>query len=112
MAVSSDRLIFLRYQGCRVVKTGHFAGDIGGICGVFIGFSLISIVELLYFLVLALLDLFCGKSTLREDDDREKETKSIPRQTVQTIYWNELLPRSWQSMNLSNSDQFFNNTAR
>ncbi|KAL6447583.1 hypothetical protein ACFW04_000049 [Cataglyphis niger] len=86
--------------------------DIGGICGVFIGFSLISIVEVLYFLVLALLDLFCGKSTLREEDDREKEAKSIPTQTVQTIYWNELLPRSWQSMKFPNNDQFFNNKAR
>ncbi|XP_050461487.1 sodium channel protein Nach-like [Cataglyphis hispanica] len=86
--------------------------DIGGICGVFIGFSLISIVEVLYFLVLALLDLFCGKSTLREDDDREKETKSIPTQTVQTIYWNELLPRSWQSIKFPNNDQLFNNKAR
>ncbi|XP_029664876.1 sodium channel protein Nach-like [Formica exsecta] len=86
--------------------------DMGGICGVFIGFSLISIVELLYFLVLLLLHLFCGKSTLQKEDDREKETKSIHSQTIQTIYWNELLPSSWQWVKFSNNSQFFNNRAR
>ncbi|XP_025266758.1 acid-sensing ion channel 1B-like [Camponotus floridanus] len=86
--------------------------DIGGICGVFIGFSLISVVEVLYFLVLIFLDLFCGKSALQEDDNQEKETKSIHSPTIQTIYWNELLPRSWQSANFSNNGQFFNNRPR
>ncbi|XP_072744920.1 sodium channel protein Nach isoform X2 [Anoplolepis gracilipes] len=89
--------------------------DIGGICGVFIGFSFISIVEILYFLVLMLLDLFCGKSVLQEDNDQEKKIKSIPNQTIQTIYWNELLPRSWQSVKFSgwsNNDQLSNNRVR
>ncbi|XP_029165018.1 sodium channel protein Nach-like [Nylanderia fulva] len=84
--------------------------DIGGICGVFIGFSFITIVELLYFLVLIFLDLFCGKSSLQEgDENHEKESKSSHNQTIQTIYWNELLPRSWQSVTFFNNGQFPNN---
>ncbi|XP_018311589.1 sodium channel protein Nach [Mycetomoellerius zeteki] len=70
--------------------------DLGGICGVFIGFSFITIVELLYFFVLMFSDLFCKKSALQENDDRKTEIPSDQTQTTGAIYWNELQPRSWQ----------------
>ncbi|XP_043493891.1 sodium channel protein Nach-like isoform X2 [Polistes fuscatus] len=68
--------------------------DIGGICGIFIGFSLISVIELIYFFILLLLELY--KSYDRNSDDieieidepKEKESMSY------TIYWNELVPKS------------------
>lgn len=79
-------------------KDGRFAGDIGGICGVFIGFSFISIVELLYFFAVVLRDLLCKKSSfLQEDDNHTDENPSAQAQTIRAIYWKELLPRSWHS---------------
>nr|XP_012232562.1 PREDICTED: sodium channel protein Nach-like [Linepithema humile] len=83
--------------------------DIGGICGVFIGFSLISVVELLYFLALALRDLLRKESTVQESEDHEEEIQQIQSQTIRTIYWSELLPRSWQSVKYG---QFPNNKTR
>ncbi|KAH0947138.1 hypothetical protein HN011_007794 [Eciton burchellii] len=71
--------------------------NIGGICGIFIGFSLISIVEFLYFIALMLRDLFHKKLTLEDDDSSEDKIQSIPCESIQTIYWSELMPRSWQS---------------
>ncbi|KAL6264439.1 hypothetical protein P5V15_004548 [Pogonomyrmex californicus] len=70
--------------------------DIGGICGVFIGFSFITAVELLYFFALMFRDLIYKKSVL-DEDDRKDEIPSVQTQTAQTIYWNELVPRSWRS---------------
>nr|KAF7417197.1 hypothetical protein H0235_011728 [Vespula pensylvanica] len=65
--------------------------DIGGICGVFIGFSLISVVELIYFFVLLLFDLYKSYDPNSEEIDIE-----IPRKeaTMYTIYWNELVPKT------------------
>ncbi|XP_032674437.1 sodium channel protein Nach-like [Odontomachus brunneus] len=67
--------------------------DIGSICGVFIGFSLISVVELLYFFTLIFREMLCKRWVI-EDESRKKEIQSQP---IRTIYWNELLPRSWQA---------------
>ncbi|XP_014487995.1 PREDICTED: sodium channel protein Nach-like [Dinoponera quadriceps] len=67
--------------------------DIGGICGVFIGFSLISVVEILYFVMLVFREMLCKRWVI-EDESREKE---IPNQPIRTIYWSELLPRTWQA---------------
>ncbi|XP_011690852.1 PREDICTED: pickpocket protein 28-like [Wasmannia auropunctata] len=75
----------------------EFMSNIGGICGVFIGFSFISVVELLYFCAIAFRDMLCKKSALREDDDRKVEIPSVQPQTIRAIYWNELVPRSWHS---------------
>ncbi|KYN23421.1 Sodium channel protein Nach, partial [Trachymyrmex cornetzi] len=74
----------------------NLLSDIGGLCGIFIGFSFITVVELLYFFVLLFGDLFCKKSALQKDD---RKTKIPPDQTQTTeeLYWNELLPRSWHS---------------
>ncbi|KAG5323177.1 NACH protein, partial [Pseudoatta argentina] len=74
----------------------NLLSDIGGLCGVFIGFSFITIVELLYFFVLLFHDLFCKKSTLQKDD-RKTEIPPDQTQTTGELYWNELLPRSWHS---------------
>ncbi|EGI58123.1 Sodium channel protein Nach [Acromyrmex echinatior] len=82
--------------------------DIGGICGVFIGFSFITIVELLYFFVLMFRDLFCKKSALQKDD-RKTEIPSDRTQTTGTIYWNELQPRSFHSAKYG---KFFANRVR
>ncbi|KAI4488109.1 hypothetical protein M0804_004957 [Polistes exclamans] len=68
--------------------------DIGGICGIFIGFSLISVVELIYFFVLLLLELYksfdrnSDEIEIEIDEPKEKESMSY------TIYWNELVPKS------------------
>lgn len=83
-------------------KDGHFAGDIGGICGVFIGFSFISIVELLYFFALMFRDLLCKKSIQEDDNHKDEipsqdEIPSIENQTTRAIHWKELQPRSWHS---------------
>ncbi|XP_012057032.1 PREDICTED: degenerin del-1-like [Atta cephalotes] len=72
----------------------NLLSDIGGLCGVFIGFSFISIVELLYFFVLLFCDLFCKKSALQKND---RNIEISPDQTTEKLYWNELLPRSWHS---------------
>ncbi|KYM81681.1 Sodium channel protein Nach [Atta colombica] len=83
--------------------------DIGGICGVFIGFSFITIVELLYFFMLMFRDLFYKKSVLQKDDDRKTEIPSDQTQTTGAIYWNELQPRSWHSAKYG---KFFANRVR
>ncbi|KAK2582164.1 hypothetical protein KPH14_004522 [Odynerus spinipes] len=74
--------------------------DIGGICGVFIGFSLISVVELVYFLTLLLLELYKSFSGNVEERVGEEVESSgeLPQKesTMYTIYWNELAPRTRQ----------------
>ncbi|XP_015171758.1 PREDICTED: sodium channel protein Nach-like isoform X2 [Polistes dominula] len=68
--------------------------DIGGICGIFIGFSLISVIELIYFFVLLLFELYksfdrnSDEIEIEIDEPKEKESMSY------TIYWNELVPKS------------------
>ncbi|XP_011872444.1 PREDICTED: sodium channel protein Nach-like [Vollenhovia emeryi] len=71
--------------------------DIGGICGVFIGFSFISIVEILYFVALVFRDFLCKTSSLKEDNNHKDEIPSVQSQITQEIYWKELFPRSWRS---------------
>ncbi|XP_018401441.1 PREDICTED: sodium channel protein Nach-like, partial [Cyphomyrmex costatus] len=82
----------------------NLLSDIGGICGVFIGFSFITIVELLYFCVLVFCDILCKRSIFQKDD-RKTEIPSLNQtRTTEEIYWNELLPRSWHS---AKRDKFF-----
>ncbi|XP_015608259.1 sodium channel protein Nach isoform X2 [Cephus cinctus] len=63
--------------------------NIGGICGVFIGFSLISVPEIIYFLILPLLNCR-GRAP---NGHRMNPAKNEPA-TVHALYWNELQPRS------------------
>ncbi|XP_076668593.1 sodium channel protein Nach-like isoform X2 [Andrena cerasifolii] len=69
----------------------EYMSDLGGIFAFFVGFSIISIVELFYFSVLVL-------SKLMEPDPYPKaieEDEILCNQpSIQAIYWNELLPRS------------------
>ncbi|XP_031782149.1 uncharacterized protein LOC103316763 isoform X2 [Nasonia vitripennis] len=58
--------------------------NIGGICGVLIGFSLISAFEFVYFLVLSILAL------LKSRHPNENQDKSYP---MRPIFWDELAPR-------------------
>ncbi|KYN16497.1 Sodium channel protein Nach [Trachymyrmex cornetzi] len=93
---------FSKYGTVRLKQDMSFywydlVSDIGGICGVFIGFSFITIVELLYFFVLMFSDLFCKKSALQKDDHCKTKIPSEQTQTTGAIYWNELQPRSWHS---------------
>lgn len=79
---------FLR--DCLSIKGKFSTGDACGIIALFIGFSLISVVELFYFIIFLLLDL------LEPDPDPRMIRKDGLRTQppVRTIYWNELLPRS------------------
>ncbi|KAG5312443.1 NACH protein, partial [Acromyrmex insinuator] len=63
----------------------NLLSDIGGLCGIFIGFSFITIVELLYFFVLLFCDLFCKKSVLQKDD-RKIEISPDQTQTTGELY--------------------------
>ncbi|KYN07430.1 Sodium channel protein Nach, partial [Cyphomyrmex costatus] len=95
-------IYFSKYETIRLIQDTSFywydlVSDIGGICGVFIGFSFISIVELLYFFMLMFSDFLCKKSALQEDKDRKTKIPSVQTQTTGAIYWNELQPRSWHS---------------
>jgi uncharacterized membrane protein len=84
VAISIPSLIF-----CFV-----FSGNFGGICGLFVGFSLISIVEFVYFFTLRL--FFVVRSTKDENpkdniDSGNKNTNRI--QNNGNIYWREIMPR-------------------
>jgi amiloride-sensitive sodium channel len=71
-----------------------FSGNFGGICGLFVGFSLISIVEFVYFFTLRL--FFVVRSTKDENTkdniDSRKKTAN-PIQNNGNIYWREIMPR-------------------
>lgn len=75
----------------QIVKTKKLfvAGDIGGVCGVFIGFSLISIVELVYFTTLFFVN---SHKKQRERDSSPPREKFILNhdENIRTIYWNEI----------------------
>ncbi|PSN42712.1 hypothetical protein C0J52_14302 [Blattella germanica] len=65
-----------------------YSGNFGGICGLFVGFSLISVVEFVYFFTLRL--FFVMKEP--QNTKLKKET-SVSNQTNQNIYWREVMPR-------------------
>ncbi|XP_028050299.1 pickpocket protein 11 [Monomorium pharaonis] len=69
--------------------------EIGGICGVFIGFSFISVVELVYFFIFP--NLLPKKSFLQEDDNHKNKILPIRNETIWMLHWNELIPQSWYS---------------
>ncbi|XP_076658617.1 sodium channel protein Nach-like [Halictus rubicundus] len=72
-------------------KWYQYLSDIGGICEFFLGCSLISFVELVYFILLCLTELLTSDS----DPEANEEVENQPVQpSMQVIYWNELFPRS------------------
>lgn len=80
-------LILMKIYRFTLYHQKYFTGDAGGICSFFIGFSIISIVELLYFIALFLLEV-CGIS--HATTEKEDSNKKI---AVQPIYLNEYFPR-------------------
>ena len=71
-----------------------FSGNFGGICGLFVGFSLISIVEFVYFFTLRL--FFVVRNTKdensRDNTDSRNKTASLDGNNG-NIYWREIMPR-------------------
>ncbi|KAH0540861.1 hypothetical protein KQX54_020245 [Cotesia glomerata] len=74
-------------------------GNIGGICGIFIGFSLLSLVELGYFFLGFIYEICCPGKIITEvgntiedpGDPGDTERSATDMQSVNRIYWNELL---------------------
>ncbi|XP_076391774.1 pickpocket protein 28-like [Megachile rotundata] len=66
----------------------EYISDAGGLCGLIIGFSMVSVMEIIYFLLLFIFEL-CGfpTNTTRMKEDSNKEIMLHP------LYWNELYPR-------------------
>ena len=65
----------------------RFAGEASGICGIFVGFSLIVVVEFAYFVGLFVLELLKGPAP----SDRGGKPAGSERTTpIQKIYWGEL----------------------
>ncbi|OXU31759.1 hypothetical protein TSAR_003115 [Trichomalopsis sarcophagae] len=82
-------IFFARYGTVRLKQDIAYywyelLSNIGGICGVFIGFSLISAFEFVYFLVLSILAL------LKSRHPNENQDKTYP---MRPIFWDELAPR-------------------
>ncbi|XP_043511153.1 sodium channel protein Nach-like [Frieseomelitta varia] len=62
-------------------------GEASGICGIFVGFSLIVIVEFAYFVGLFVLELLKGPATSDRDGNSAAGKRTTP---IQKIYWGEL----------------------
>ncbi|XP_076279111.1 sodium channel protein Nach-like [Lasioglossum baleicum] len=69
----------------------QFLSDVGGICELFLGCSIISFVELVYFIILCLTELLTSDSDPEANEEVENQQVQPP---MQLIYWNELCPRS------------------
>ncbi|XP_015432820.1 PREDICTED: sodium channel protein Nach-like [Dufourea novaeangliae] len=73
-----------------VYRWYELLGDASGIGGIFLGFSLIAVVEFAYFVGLFVLELLKGP----DSSDRAKDESGRKRAAIQTIYWGELYPRT------------------
>nr|XP_033328781.1 sodium channel protein Nach-like [Megalopta genalis] len=73
----------------------ELVGDASGIGGIFVGFSLIAVVEFVYFVGLFVFELLKGPdpSEVGAEDESWRE-----RPPIQKIYWGELYPRSRQNV--------------
>ncbi|KDR23824.1 hypothetical protein L798_13001 [Zootermopsis nevadensis] len=77
-----------------LIEVSRILGNFGGICGLFVGFSLISIVEFVYFFTLRL--FFVVRDTKEEDTrDKIESRNKITRRAHNNgnIYWREIMPR-------------------
>ncbi|KOC68351.1 Sodium channel protein Nach [Habropoda laboriosa] len=70
-------------------------GDASSICGIFVGFSLIVVVEFAYFVGLFVLELLKGPAS----SDGEEKWAGSKQATVQTIYWGELFSNAGTTKN-------------
>lgn len=71
-----------------------FSGNFGGICGLFVGFSLISIVEFVYFFTLRL--FYVVKNTKDENSKENIDSRNKTANHIRNngnIYWREIMPR-------------------
>lgn len=96
------KTVYCIYKYCKYAYTlliFYILGNIGGICGIFIGFSLLSLVELGYFFLGFIYEICCpGKiitevgNTIEDPRDPGDTVRSATdMQSVNRIYWNELL---------------------
>jgi len=71
-----------------------FSGNFGGICGLFVGFSLISIVEFVYFFTLRLFFVVRNTEDENSKDNIDSRNKNANRiRNNGNIYWREIMPR-------------------
>ncbi|XP_076635475.1 pickpocket protein 28-like [Colletes latitarsis] len=66
----------------------EYLSDAGGICGFFVGFSLTSVIEIVYFSVLFLLELFNPKTDPETAGEGENPHNQL---SIQAVYWNDLI---------------------
>ncbi|XP_078049298.1 sodium channel protein Nach-like [Augochlora pura] len=85
-----------------VYRWYELLGDASGIGGIFVGFSLIAVVEFVYFVGLFVFELLKGpdSSDVVVEDESWRE-----RPPIQKIYWGELYPRSKQNMTVKRHHQ-------
>ncbi|XP_076279922.1 sodium channel protein Nach-like [Lasioglossum baleicum] len=77
-----------------VYRWYELLGDASGIGGIFVGFSLIAVVEFVYFVGLFVFELLKGP----DSSDGVEDESGRERPTIQKIYWGELYPRSRQNV--------------
>nr|XP_033328780.1 sodium channel protein Nach-like [Megalopta genalis] len=71
-------------------KWYQYLSDFGGICEFFLGCSLISCVEIVYYAALCLSELCASRNDAETNEEAEIRHEQPP---IQDIYWNELVPR-------------------
>ncbi|XP_076668488.1 sodium channel protein Nach [Andrena cerasifolii] len=73
-----------------VFRWYELLSDASGIGGIFIGFSLIGVMELVYFVWIFVCDLLAAPSSSRANEIQAE----LKRPKIQSIYWGELYPRT------------------
>ncbi|XP_076220533.1 pickpocket protein 28-like isoform X2 [Nomia melanderi] len=73
-----------------VYRWYELLGDASGIGGIFVGFSLIAVVEFVYFVGLFVFELLKGP----DSSDAAEDESGRKRAPIQVIYWGELYPRT------------------
>ncbi|XP_003493499.1 sodium channel protein Nach-like [Bombus impatiens] len=69
----------------------EYLGEVGGLYGLYVGISIISFVELIYFIILWLSEAFKSFEVVEEEIPREN--------AIHPIYWNEFFPHPRAVMN-------------
>ncbi|XP_076658777.1 sodium channel protein Nach [Halictus rubicundus] len=84
-----------------VYRWYELLGDASGIGGIFVGFSLIAVVEFVYFVGLFVFELLKGP----DSSDGVEDESGRERPTIQKIYWGELYPRTRQNVTAKRHDR-------
>ncbi|CAK9806122.1 Sodium channel protein Nach [Anthophora quadrimaculata] len=95
LSVYFEQLGTVRLKQDVIYRWYELMSEASGVCGIFVGFSLIAVVEFAYFVGLFVLELLKGQAS---SDGKEKlaERKQAP---VQTIYWGELFSNARTTKN-------------